>query len=118
MYHSWCASASLHKLTSEVEDVVTIDQLVLLSFDCHLCVRVCGHPVQHQNKQMFTSPLVVISGKKEPKSLAAYLQRLMEDLKECGPSEGSHDCLYHALLIFVVSAECPHVVASVACMHS
>ena len=70
---------------------------------------------------MFTSPLAVIPGKKEPKSLAAYLQRFMEDLKECGPSGGSasHDRLYLALLIFTVSAECPHahVVANVACMH-
>ena len=49
---------------------------------------------------MFTSPLAVIPGKKDPKSLAAYLQRLMEDLKECGPSGGSHDSAYPAWIVF------------------
>ena len=43
MYHNWCASASLHKLTSEVEDAVTTDELSLLSLDCHLCLQVFGH---------------------------------------------------------------------------
>lgn len=41
-------------------------------------------PLHHRNKRQFVHPLAIIRGRYEPKTMDAFLQRLIADCQECG----------------------------------
>lgn len=55
----------------------------------HLLHRCVDVPVQHRSKRSLVQPLVILEGPNEPKHMGPYLELLLEEFKELGPTGGA-----------------------------